>query len=792
MSDLQIDPVLVRTRRGYLTKKTTDTKKWKRRFFVLKSELVHRNDSFELIMYGSERDLQKPLTVIVLDGAEVVAESLNRKDKGVKHEFQLYVAGGEIIELSADSVEERQEWLDTLGAIISAHRKRMHVGTGGMTMGAGGAMGGLYNILVTEDHAQSCETFGPGLFGAEAGLTTSFTIQATTSNSEPMIEGGLPFTATLENDTLMYNVLMMDNNDGTYSANYAVSAPGDYDLSLKLNDEHHIFGSPFAVRVVPGPAFPSKCVAKGDGLHHAKSMETAYFTIAANDALGNERKGGGDPFEVSVSGPAVLKGLQDNANGTYACAFEVTATADTVAQVPNAVRINVQLNGNHLPGSPYTPKLEAPDGQWEVVNSPEERAPTPVSVPAETFSVLSSSLPSVHQFSPQLSMPMPSNNNRESSTAVSKFSASLGAAPSSRSAEPSAGLAFKDNSYESRSAEPSAGSSFKDNNYESEKVWPQQQQRRETPKFTPQQVQQYQMPAPQQLRQSRQQLGQQQQEDSTPFKSPSKTPPEAPPMNNNLRQTAESLITPGVKPMSKLAQASARAKAARAAAAAGNDWGAVTPTNMTSNQQQAPNTNTNTPEASKMRKALREQERQQSFEVEQLSPTRVELGNKAPQDMPPDESKIWDTALTLMRDPMVLPLFESHSAHLMLVFHYYSSGMGNHYGHAVKTLNLMGASGQHKGVMQMSVDYDVTPSFLLKKEIKSCFSVVMRMQEGGGGTGLDFGGFIQLLGLLAVLALSKPSFQHLYPTHQAKVGVLLEMWGFADPIKLQHVTHDRR
>ena len=96
-------------------------------------------------------------------------------------------------------------------------------------------------------------------------------------------------------------------------------------------------------------------------------METSYFVIEAMDCLGNPRGTGGDNFEVSVAGPAVLKGLQDNSNGSYSCAFEVTATADTIAQVPRAVTLNVQLNGNHLPGSPFSPSLESADGSWEVV-----------------------------------------------------------------------------------------------------------------------------------------------------------------------------------------------------------------------------------------------------------------------------------------------------------------------------------------------------------------------------------------------------------------------------------------
>ena len=220
---------------------------------------------------------------------------------------------------------------------------------------------------MTEDQAQSCEAFGPGLFGAEAGTPITFTIQATDATGAPMTEGGIPFTATLENEDYLYNIQVLDNDDGTYSSSYAISAPGDYNLALKLNDEYHIFGSPFAVRVAPGPAHHLYSVARGEGLVQAKSMETSYFSIEARDNLGNLRSSGGDAFEVSVAGPAVLKGLQDNNNGTYSCAFEVTATSDTISQVPKAVTLNVELNGHHVKGSPFQPILEKPDNAWEVV-----------------------------------------------------------------------------------------------------------------------------------------------------------------------------------------------------------------------------------------------------------------------------------------------------------------------------------------------------------------------------------------------------------------------------------------
>ena len=94
----------------------------------------------------------------------------------------------------------------------------------------------------------------------------------------------------------------------------------------------------------------------------------------------------------------------------------------------------------------------------------------------------------------------------------------------------------------------------------------------------------------------------------------------------------------------------------------------------------------------------------------------------------------------------------------------------------------------------MAMDFDIVPAFLTKKEVKSCFNVVCRMTQSNGSlkVGLDFGCFIQLLGLLAIRGLSKKAFQNLYPTNVEKVDVLLQMWGFSDPVKLQMFSDEKR
>ena len=125
-ASLRLDPSQIRIQRGFLWKKAADTKKWKKRFFLLKTDLRNATDSFELYYYAKEND-QTPKAIIVLDGAEVMAEARNKHDKSVKYEFQLHVAGGQVVELYCDDPNVRKDWVDTLAAVVNAHRKRMQV-----------------------------------------------------------------------------------------------------------------------------------------------------------------------------------------------------------------------------------------------------------------------------------------------------------------------------------------------------------------------------------------------------------------------------------------------------------------------------------------------------------------------------------------------------------------------------------------------------------------------------------------------------------------------------------------
>jgi hypothetical protein len=96
-------------------------------------------------------------------------------------------------------------------------------------------------------------------------------------------------------------------------------------------------------------------------------------------------------------------------------------------------------------------------------------------------------------------------------------------------------------------------------------------------------------------------------------------------------------------------------------------------------------------------------------------------------------------------------------------------------------------------------DFDVYPTFLTKRELRAIYGASSTAHVGGSlpenpasAPPLSYAAFVEALGRTALLALSKPAFAELYPTAFAKVSVLLEMWGMADPRKLAEVARRPR
>jgi len=154
--------------------------------------------------------------------------------------------------------------------------------------------------------------------------------------------------------------------------------------------------------------------------------------------------------------------------------------------------------------------------------------------------------------------------------------------------------------------------------------------------------------------------------------------------------------------------------------------------------------------------------------------------------------------------PEVIALADKHKRSLVALWAHYSgasralagdSGAGGPYG-CKEGLDI-------KRFVTLFADFDIAPTFLSKKELKGIFSAAalcsgaapVASSSGSGGESeagpearLSYAAFIESLGRAALTALSKPAFQHLYPSARDKLACLLEMWGLADARQLAEVA----
>ena len=146
--------------------------------------------------------------------------------------------------------------------------------------------------------ASNSQVFGSGLYGAEAGSHGQFVVQLNDVMNQQVTRGGAPLTITIANDDCLYYLRIHDNGDGSYFVHYVLHKPGEYKLNIKLNDEHHIAGSPFVLTIMPSKTVPEHCTASGDCLSSILTNNTSTFTIYAKDIFHNTKVRGGDPFEL--------------------------------------------------------------------------------------------------------------------------------------------------------------------------------------------------------------------------------------------------------------------------------------------------------------------------------------------------------------------------------------------------------------------------------------------------------------------------------------------------------------
>lgn len=363
VSTLQRTEGWIKKKGGAVKNSTISRHNWKKRWFVLKYAPVRSKPNYQLLYYDQPNGTLKGKVDLL--GTEVYCDK--GKDSGskrAKHDFQIQLSTGNTLQLSCDNLDERDEWLETFNLVLFRLRK-----FSGTAPGLDELLKG-YDPFHEDDEdaytagdeiAQTIQAFGPGLFGAEAGSQAQFVLQMYDREGHAVNVGGLSFTASLMDNECLYHVRVVDNENGTYSAHYVVSRPSRYELSIRLNDEHEVFGSPFAVDVVPSRTVPEKCTCDGaclkDGL---PADQNSIFTLVARDQFGNQKQTGGDIFELGVMGPATLRGLQDNGDGTYTCSVDAQNPLNQSQITSASLMITVTLFGKHVAGSPFRPTILPP------------------------------------------------------------------------------------------------------------------------------------------------------------------------------------------------------------------------------------------------------------------------------------------------------------------------------------------------------------------------------------------------------------------------------------------------
>jgi len=182
---------------------------------------------------------------------------------------------------------------------------------------------------------------GRGLFEAVAGQPAEFVIQAMDPDTgAPAYRGGHRFCAVLESRELHYDLDVVDNDDGTFSAKYIPTRVGTYELSVML-DDYDIQGSPFNPTVRPAPVSAPHCVADGAGLFCAIVGVINQFTVHPRNSFNQIVVASGVPFVACARAPIVLCSpdgtpasdqfnhlLKDNGDGSYSCFYIVQLSAE--------------------------------------------------------------------------------------------------------------------------------------------------------------------------------------------------------------------------------------------------------------------------------------------------------------------------------------------------------------------------------------------------------------------------------------------------------------------------------
>lgn len=220
-----------------------------------------------------------------------------------------------------------------------------------------------WTVGIEGPDAGQCTVSGPGVEGGFTGSDNPFTIYSKNASGEQVAHGGDAFDVNVTGpDGSRMDVNVVDNGDGTYGGSYRPTAPGRYNVEISLRGAP-VSGSPFNPLMEQANAGNSW--AEGTGLQGDKTGRSHPFVIHAVDKDGNNATAGGDPFDVSVSGPSgpVDVTVKDNGDGTYDCEYVPKDAGD--------YNVSITLHGQPIKDSPWTASVkQAPNAAQSYAEGP--------------------------------------------------------------------------------------------------------------------------------------------------------------------------------------------------------------------------------------------------------------------------------------------------------------------------------------------------------------------------------------------------------------------------------------
>jgi hypothetical protein len=224
----------------------------------------------------------------------------------------------------------------------------------------------LFGLLLQFVKAQDVDpsksyAYGEGLTTAKAGIDTQFYIQIADENGTNItscIESYGSFSIVLTHPNVdPVRGIIIDCNQGLYSAVYIIRLTGKYELSVHIDNVPIEGGKNFTVDGVAGTTFAPECVVNGTGLDGGVAGDVLNLTITAYDQFENRNTSCLVPFsdwKVNVSGgpSRTYEGhVISCANGIYYGEYRVT--------LAGLYDITITLDDLSAKGSPYQATIVA-------------------------------------------------------------------------------------------------------------------------------------------------------------------------------------------------------------------------------------------------------------------------------------------------------------------------------------------------------------------------------------------------------------------------------------------------